>query len=227
MFRAYRLAGLLLAIVTLAAAATPHTKAELERIILHSRHLGAHGMGYNERSLLELSHALTPDDIPNLISLLGNGEIRVGAEFALASQCEAALQPLREAAIQTDKVDVLEAEDITELIAGFSQCAPETQAKARELRAEIDKTNEERQAKRALELQEKAKEDARIQQNALKMMDPEQKKTLTRAEREEVFRRSVKAAGLENPQTPEQKSLVERMYRTMVLDEPPAPQKQQ
>ena len=103
MFLANRLAGLLLAIVTLAAAGTPHTKAEVESIILRSRHLGAHGMGYNERSLVELSHALTADDIPNLISLLGDGNLRVGAEVALASQCEAALQPLREAAVEDDK----------------------------------------------------------------------------------------------------------------------------
>ena len=125
------------------------------------------------------------------------------------------------------RVDALDAEDIMDSIAGFSRCAPEMQADARKMRAEIKKTDKERQAKRALELQEKAEEDARIQQNGLKMLDPQQKKTLTRAEREEVFRRAVKAAGLENPQTPEQKALVERMYRTMVLDEPSAPGKQQ
>jgi hypothetical protein len=225
MSRAYQLLGLLLAIASLAAAGA-HSKAELERIILHSRHLGAHGLGYNDRSLVELSRTLTPDDIPNLIPLLDNTRIRVGAEFALASQCEAAIEPLREATIQSEKLGALDAEDIMELIAGFSQCTPETQAKARSARLEIDAANKDRQAKRAQELQEKAKEDARIQQNGIKMLHPEQKKTLTRAEREEVFKRSVKAAGLENPQTPEQKALVERMYRTMVLDEPGAPKKQ-
>jgi hypothetical protein len=225
MSRACRRFGLLLAIASLAAA-TPHSKAELETIILHSRHLGAHGLGYNGLSLAELSHALTPDDLPNLISLLVDTKIRVGAEFALASQCEAALEPLREAAIQSETIDALDAEDIVELIAAFSQCPPETQAKATAMRIEIEKVNKDRQAKKAQDLKEKAKEDARIQQNGLKMLDPEQKKTLTQAEREEVFKRSVKAAGLENPQTPEQKALVERMYRTMVLDEPSAPKKQ-
>ncbi|HEX7289148.1 MAG TPA: hypothetical protein VF532_23390 [Candidatus Angelobacter sp.] len=226
MSRACRMFGLLLAIASLAAAATPHSKAELERIILQSRHLGAHGLGYNDLSLRELSHALTPEDIPNLISLLGDTKIRVGTEFALASQCEAAIESLRDALIQGDKVDALDAQDTMELIAGFSQCKPETHARARAARIEIDKINKDRQARKLQELQEKAKEDARIQQNGIKMLDPEQKKTLTRAEREEVFKRSVKAAGLENPQTPEQKALVERMYRAMVLAEPTAPKKQ-
>ncbi len=222
----YRLPVLLLTMISLAAAGTPHAKADLERIILHSRHLGAHGMGYNDSSLVELSHTLSPDDIPNLISLLGDAGFRVGAEFALASQCEAAIEPVREAAIQNERIGALDANDIMELIAGFSQCSPQTQARARAALAEINNANKDRQAQKTQELQEKAKNDARIQRNALKMNDPEQRKTLTRAEREEVFRRSVKAAGLENPQTPAQKALVDRMYRTMVLDEPSPPKKQ-
>src|SRR5215468_6971776 len=60
------------------------SKAELKTIILRSRHLGAHGMGYNDDSLTKLSRTITPDDIPNLISLLGDRELRVGAQFALA-----------------------------------------------------------------------------------------------------------------------------------------------
>src|SRR5215471_6338539 len=96
--------SLLLAIMTLAALNAPaedaaRSKAEVRRIILHSRHLGAHGLGYNDRSQLELSQELTPADIPILISFLSDTELRVGAQFALASQCEAALMPVRQAAI--------------------------------------------------------------------------------------------------------------------------------
>jgi hypothetical protein len=71
------------------------------------------------------------------------------------------------------------------------------------------------------EAQENAAEDARIQRNALKMTNPKQAKDLTRQEREEVFRRSLKAMGLkeDGPMTPAQKDLVQRMYRTMVLGE--------
>ena len=204
------------------------SRAELKKIILHTRHLGAHGMGYNDRSLFQLSRAVTPADIPNLLSLLDDKgdilkddvDVRVGARFALASQCDATFQPLQQAAEQNQEIAWVDAEDIMDLMAGFQGCDAATQAKARIVRNEIRAAAEERMAKRNQELQEKAADDARIQKNALKMSDPEQKKTLTRAEREEVFRRSVKAAGLENPQTPEQKALVDRMYRTMVLDEP-------
>ena len=55
----------------------------------------------------------------------------------------------------------------------------------------------------------------------LKRISPEQAKTLTREERLEVFRSSLAAMGLteDGPMTPDQKKLVDRMYRSMVLDE--------
>jgi hypothetical protein len=230
MFYRRRAAALLLAAMILSAGVpavgTPRTNEELVKIILHSRHLGAHGLGYNDQSLIELSEKIINEDIPDLIKLLDETKIRVGAQFALASQCNAAIQPVREAAMQSAAISALDAGDIMELIAGFSRCAAGTQGRARAARVEIDAFNKDRQTKRAQELQEKSAEDARVQRNALKINDPAQRKILTRAEREEVFRRSIKAAGLENPQTPEQKALVERMYRTMVLDEPPASKNQ-
>jgi hypothetical protein len=176
-------------------------------------------MGYNDRSLEELSRKLGPADIPSLISMLNTIDVHVGAQFALASQCEAGIQPVRDETIRNDRISALDAEEIMDLIAGFKECTYETQARARAERIKIDAADRERQARRLQEVQEKAGEEARIQKNALKMLDPEQRKTLTRTEREEGFRRSIKTAGLENPQTPEQKTLVERMYRTMVLDE--------
>ncbi len=231
MSRKQRLAGFLLAMVGLAgsvpAADGAQSKAEVQRIIRHSRHLGAHGMGYNDHSLVEMSQELTPVDIPILISLLNDSELRVGAQFALASQCEAAIMPVRRAVITDERVSSLDADDIMDLIADFSKCRPETQAAARAMRIEIDKLVQERLARRAKELEQQAADDARIQRNALKMNDPADRKTLSQAEREEVFRRAVKAAGLENPQTPAQRNLVQRMYRTMVLQEPSRPRSNQ
>ena len=59
-----------------------------------------------------------------------------------------------------------------------------------------------------------------IRDGAMKMMEPAQAGQLTRAEREEVFERSLKASGLDKqPRTPAQEQLVQRMYRTMVLGE--------
>jgi hypothetical protein len=40
--------------------------------ILYSRHLGAHGLGYNDRSLLELSQKLSPADVPSMMTLLAD-----------------------------------------------------------------------------------------------------------------------------------------------------------
>src|SRR5262245_9791060 len=161
------LRSLLLAILSLASSApaadVAQSKAEVQRIIRHSRHLGAHGMGYNDHSLVEMSQELTPADIPVLISLLNDSELRVGAQFALASQCEAAIMPVRRAVITDEKVSSLDADDIMDLIAGFSKCRPETQAAARAMRIEIDKLVQERLAKRAKEIEEQAAEDARIQ----------------------------------------------------------------
>jgi len=220
----YRSAALVCALlgVALTAPAASRSRAELGRIILRSRHLGAHGMGYNDHSLIELSQAVGPDDIPSLISLMDNQVLRVGAQFALASQCGAAIEPVRETAAQNQKFSMLDADDILDLIAGFEGCTEEMRTQARETRTEVDSIRRNQQSKRAAEVQEKAADDARIQKNALKMNDPGQRKTLTRAERLEVFRRSVKAVGLEHPQTPAQKALADRMYRTMVLDELPA-----
>src|SRR5215471_6658473 len=85
------------------------SKAELKTIILRSRHLGAHGMGYNDDSLTKLSRTITPDDIPNLISLLGDRELRAGAQFALASQCEASIKPVHDATIHSEAIASLDA----------------------------------------------------------------------------------------------------------------------
>lgn len=206
---------------------TPKSAPELRRVILHTQHLGAHGMGYSERSLVELSEKIVPTDIPVLLDLLGDRRLRVGVSFALASQCDAAISPVREAAVQ-HKMDFLEAQDVMDLIANFRACSPEAQQKAVATRADLDTLHIADQARIAEESKRNAAEDARIQQNGLKMLDPQQASTLTRKEREEVYHRSLKAMGLDEngPLTPQQKELVDRMYRTMVLGEPGNPKPQ-
>jgi len=209
---------------TTACAQAPENEnestARARRIILNTRHLGAHGLGYNEQSLETMSRRLTPPDIPILVRLSGDIDLRVGAQFALASQCEAAIFPVRDAAVD-HRMPFLDAEDTMLLIEEFPGCAPEARQRATAMRSEIhtleeiDERNQEQQAK------ERAAEDARIQANGLKMLDPKQAKQLTRQEREGVYRRSLKAMGLteDGPMTPEQRDLVQRMYRTMVLGE--------
>jgi hypothetical protein len=194
--------------------------AAVRQVILDSRHLGAHGLGYNDESLRTLSGSLTPADIPVLIELLADKDLRVGVQFALASQCEAAIIPVRQATAQ-HRLMFLEAEDTMRLIEESSICTALTKQTATATRLELHALGEDDQRRLEQEAKERASEDARIQRNGLKMMDPNHAKDLTRQEREEVFRRSLKALGLkeDGPLTPEQRELIRRMYRTMVLGE--------
>ncbi len=178
----------------------------VRRIILHSRHLGAHGMGYNNQSLNTLSQKLAPADIPTLIDLLADNN--------------AAIVPVRKAVLQHEMF-FLDAEDVMHLIEEFAVCTAETRQSASAMRSEIHSLSEAEQRRLEEEAKERAADDARIQRSAVKMMDPKQAKELTRQEREEVYRRSLKAMGLkeDGPMTSAQKDLVQQMYRTMVLGE--------
>jgi hypothetical protein len=200
--------------------AASHSRLRLRLIILRAGHWGgAHGWGYNSDSLRKLSQKLTPRDIPGLIALQTDQELQVGIEFALASQCEAAFYPVRDAAV-AHKITFLDAEDTMRLIEDFTGCTSETRERATAMLSEIQSLEKADRRRLQQEAQDNDAEDARIQRNGL-TMDPEQAKQLTRQEREEVFHRSVKAMGIkeDGPMTPAQKALVERMYRTMVLGE--------
>jgi len=177
-------------------------------------------MGYNRQSQTTLSQKLTPADVPTLISLAADEHLQVGVQFALASQCEEAIIPVRESVVQ-HKMLFLDAEDVMHLIEDFAVCTQETRQRASAMRSEIHTLGKAEQEGLEQEANEKAAEDARIQRHALKMTDPKQAKELTRQEREEVYRRSLKAMGLneDGPLTPAQKDLMQRMYRTMVLGE--------
>jgi hypothetical protein len=118
-------------------------------------------------------------------------------------------------------MSILDAEDVMSLIEKFGACMPETQQRSSAMRSEIHSLGEAEQRRLEEEAKVKAGEDARIQRNALKMLDPERAKDLTLKEREEVYRRSLAQMGLKEgaPMTSAQKDLVQRMYRTMVLGE--------
>ena len=182
-------------------------------------------MGYGERSLNELSRKLTPADVPVLISLLPDRKLSVGVQFALASQCEHAIPAVREAAT-SHKMGFLDASEVMSLISSFQGCTSQAHSRAKEAQTELDALRRDEQAMAKRRAEERAMEDARIQQNGIGMMQGSKKThELSRDERKEVFRRSLKAIGLsENgPMTPQQRELVDRMYRTMVLGEPGNP----
>jgi len=228
--------GTLAAIVVVAISSLAlgqNSEARVRQIILSTRHLGAHGIGYNTQSLWQLSRKLTSADIPVLVSIAsGQSSIAVGAQFALASQCGPSVAAVRDAVLRDDaarrKFIYLDAEDTLQLISEFEGCSPEVRQQALDVRAEIQRLREEEHARVAQESKQKADDDARIQRNGLKLLDPEQAKTLTREERLEIYRRSLAAMGLkeDGPMTPEQKKLVDRMYRSMVLGEVKTPPNQ-
>lgn len=176
------------------APASSESTERLRQVILSTRQLGAHGLGYNSESLKQLSQKLTTGEIPELVSLLADQDLRVGVEFALASQCEAALYPVRDAAV-AHKMMFLDAEDTMRLVENFDGCTPEAHQRAAAMRSEIHSLEEAESRRLAQERQEKAANDARIQRNSLKLMDPKQAKELTRQEREEVFHRSGQGHG--------------------------------
>jgi len=213
---------LVLCVVSPIPVLAQKSPARVRQIILGTRHLGAHGMGYNTHSLWQLSKKLTPGDIPVLISLAsGDSELRVGAQFALASQCGAAIEPVRVAAERNSRFMDLSAEDTLQLISEFEGCSPETRERASAARADIQQMIKDEHARSEAEAKRKADDDARIQANGLKLLDPEQAKTLTREDRLEVYRRSLAAMGITEggPLTPEQKKIADQMYRSMVLGE--------
>jgi len=210
-------------------AAAQKSEARVRQIILSTRHLGAHGIGYSTTSLWQLSRKLTPADIPVLISLAsGDSDLRVGAQFALASQCGASIDPVRTAASEREHFRALSAEDTLLLLSEFEGCSSEARAQAAAARLEVRRMIEDEHQRIEQKAKHDSENDARIQANGLKLLDPEQAKTLTREERLEIFHRSLAAMGLkeDGPMTPEQKQLVDKMYRSMVLGEAKTPPNQ-
>src|SRR5260370_1147023 len=108
-----------------------------------------------------------------LISLLADGDLTVGVQFALASQCEATILPVRAAAIQ-HQMNFLDASDTLSLISDFAGCTPEAQKQALEMRADLEKLRQEEQAAPEREAKRRTDDEARIQRSGLKMADPTQ-----------------------------------------------------
>ena len=156
------LAGFCVAANAQSQAGHAESVDRIRSIILGSQHLGAHGMGYNDQSLNTLSQKLTPADIPVLIDLLSDKDLRIGIQFGLASQCEAALFPVRHAALD-HKMAFLDAEDTMRLVESFASCPAKVKQEAAAMRSEIHSLSETEHRKVMQGAQDNAAEDARIQ----------------------------------------------------------------
>ena len=116
-------------------------------------------MGYSSQSLNTLSQKLTSTDVPTLIDLAAEKNLRVGVQFALASQCGAALIPFRGAVLQ-HKITFLYGKEVIRLIEDFSFCTPKTKDRAVAIRSGIHLLDEAKQRQLEEAAKAKAAEDA-------------------------------------------------------------------
>ncbi len=189
----------------------PKDRAQVERIISKSRSLGGRGWGFNPKSLEELSGKLTDADAPMAVSLLYDGENQTGASFAVAALCDAGAEALG-ARINSDRPPPMDrAYDSLHLMQTFHKCTAETRAKAQALMLDIDAAFQ-RQTEKSIQRQQE--EDAALQRHnemQMKLLTPEGRKSLTAAERQEIFNSNINAIGLDGPRNADQ----ERMYQMM------------
>lgn len=113
---------------------------EVIHIIRKSTHLGAHGMGYNSKSLVEMSKKLKASDTDIIFELYKNRIdyknknhlSSTAISFALASLCDAGLIA-SEKAFKEKQMDALDYQDTLNLISGFDVCSIKTRDQAKAL----------------------------------------------------------------------------------------------
>lgn len=186
--------------VPLLYAAVPADLDRVRRVLLGSRHMGAHGLGYGERSLNELSQKLTTSDIPVLTGLVDdkNRSVASGAGFGLASQCGAAIDPV--VAMATGARESVsrysDAQDILRLLAHYPRCTTAERQRAVEKSALLEQAQRDFHARRVMEIQRRDAENTRVQKEGLKMLDPAQRAAVSREDCLVSLERSRAAAGI-------------------------------
>ena len=187
--------------------------------IVKSQRLGPHGLGYNRDSLVALSKSLTPDDLPAMLGLLkSESSSKTGVVFALASQCGAAIAPLLEEASHDDfsLAQMADARDALRILAGFDRCSPADRDAARSAGVKLERL-ERRQIERVMEsVRTHREEDARVQKNALKLLNPEKAKEVTLEECIEVVMRSRAALQGEEGRQTSRKSVDDTLSRNAI-----------
>lgn len=192
-------------------------------------------------SMLMMKQRLSERDIPALLAILQRGNSMApedtyndryneahAAAWGLASLCGKSVAPVV-AAVKAGQLDTMALIDHHPLrwIETFSRtpsgCSTQDAGSAAAAEKEIERFIQARRAsEQAKHAQRQAIEDEtrnRINENGLKMLTPE-KSQLTLDQRDEVFRASVKALGLDHePLTPEQRAMVQTMYENMVLQQ--------
>lgn len=186
----------------------------LRKIVLDSRQMGAHGLGYGQRSMSELARRLNPADVPGLIALLDDKTRTAanGATFALASQCAAAIEPVT-ARVRAPNVELPrfeQARETLERIAGNLSCSDAARERARVAAAEVTLAEKAAYARRIDDVRRRDAEDARLQAESAKLSDPARRREVSYQDCLAIAERSRKAAGLAPGTNPDADALLER-----------------
>ena len=183
-----------------AEAAHAMEREAVRRILLESRHLGAHGLGYNAQSQLELAKKLPSQSIPVLLDLLTHDkDARAGAIFGLASQCGAAIEPIKRV-VASAAVPLLYWSDLQEalaLIERGSLCSREDKRRAAEAGATLGQRIEAEYDERRQAAQAEKARQAALTKRGLLMLDPEGRKSVSINECLELVWESTKAMGID------------------------------
>jgi hypothetical protein len=187
--------------------------------IVRSQRLGAHGLGYNRDSLVTLSKALTPGDVPAILQLFtADSDLQTGATFALASQCGASIAPLM-AEVAQDEFPLSRmsgAREALRHLAEFERCTDADHEQARAAMARIDHLEQERIDRLIRSSRQRREEDTRIENNALKLLNPEQARDVTLEECIEVVMHSRAAMRGETSGKPRSKSVDDTLSRNAI-----------
>lgn len=172
----------------------------IRRTLAQSRHLGAHGYGYNAESLAELKQRLSPGAIPVLLDLLTHEkDVRAGAIAGLASQCGAAIEPIGNAVNRATVpfVNWGDLRNALDLIANAEFCAMADRQQALNAIGALDQLTDAEYTRRQQAAQEQRARQTELNKRGLLMLDPEGRKTVSINDCLELVWESAKAIGID------------------------------
>ena len=200
-------------IPSLSMAESSKERDAIRQIILGSRHLGAHGFGYNTQSQAELAKRLSPAAIPTLLDLLVHDkETQVGAIFGLASQCGAAIMPILDAAQlhAVSSVNLRDLRDSLTLMERAEVCSTSDQQRAGEAIKTLDRIIEDETATRRQAVDEQRARQAEITRHGILMLDPERRQSVSPNDCLALVWESVRAAGIDPTKSESSQQLLNR-----------------
>jgi hypothetical protein len=212
-----------LCLASLGWAGPSSDRDAIHRTLLQSRHLGAHGSGYNAESYTELAKKLSPAAVPTLLDLLVHDkEVRVGAVVGLASQCGAAIEPILNAA-ERGEVPFISLSDLHDALAQMERaaiCSSTDREQAAKAIMTLDRLMEEENARRRRAVRERNARQGELTKRGLLMLDHEGRKSVSINECLEVVWESVKATGIDPRKSESAQHLLNRQIVTCYDSQP-------